>query len=86
MCGTSYETRLTNFRSRANSKYILLNHFSARYPKMPNCEREQSVTNLTNWGVAVDGAAIPLRSMWKLNYYLQAMEQSYLDSEELVES
>jgi hypothetical protein len=46
---------------------------------MPNYERVQDVAGLTNWGVAVDGAAIPLKHMWKLNYYLQAMEQSYLD-------
>ena len=67
---------------RANSKHILLTHFSARYPKMPKYECEGTVSDLTNWGIAVDGAAIPLKHMWKLNYYLAAMEKSYLNNGE----
>jgi hypothetical protein len=48
---------------------------------MPNVERADAVSGMKNWGIAVDGAAIPLKSAWKLNHYVHAMSTSFLDED-----
>lgn len=66
---------------------ILLTHFSARYPQMPpsgvpqpygrdNSSREPFLA------LAFDNADIKIGEVWKMNMYLQAIEQSFLDTVE----
>lgn len=60
---------------------ILLTHFSNRFPKTP-----QFVTgsgdSLPTVAVAFDNSPIRIGDMWKLAYYLPAIERSFMDSED----
>ena len=69
-----------------NAEHVLLTHFSARYPKMPpagitkprlNSDRKQPTV-----GLAFDHINLTIGNMWKLNYYLPAVEQSFRDTVE----
>jgi ribonuclease Z len=71
-----------------NAEHVLLTHFSARYPKMPpagarprpngqNLDRKQPILAL-----AFDHINLTIGNMWKLKYYLPAVEQSFRDTVE----
>lgn len=70
-----------------HAENILLTHFSARYPQMP----PSGVPEPSTMGsakepilaLAFDNADITIRDMWKMNFYLPAIEQSFEDTEEL---
>ncbi|KAJ7493248.1 hypothetical protein B0H11DRAFT_2394589 [Mycena galericulata] len=75
----------TGRRMRADN--ILLTHFSARYPRMPppieaagpstNAGEKEPVVAL-----AFDHANLTIGSMWKLNMYLPAIQQTFADTSE----
>ncbi|KAK7062530.1 hypothetical protein VNI00_000018 [Paramarasmius palmivorus] len=68
---------------RMNARNLLLTHFSARYPKTPQYKSDQGKDD--SWlrsfnGVvafAFDHANMSIGTMWKMNYYLPALESSY---------
>lgn len=61
-----------------NAENILLTHFSARYPKTP--PSIVADPNEAPVGLAFDHASMRIRDIWKLNSYLPALEQSFLDT------
>ncbi|KAF8887345.1 hypothetical protein BD779DRAFT_1527626 [Infundibulicybe gibba] len=68
-----------------NAEHILLTHFSARYPKVP----PSSVNNRPGEGtkepviaLAFDHANIAIGDMWKMKFYLPAIEQNFSDTVE----
>jgi ribonuclease Z len=75
--------------SSMNAEKVLLTHFSARYPKLPPSAKQRSVSSQDGRGrrdpvlaLAFDQARIRIGDMWKLNHYLPAIEQSFLDTRE----
>lgn len=65
---------------------ILLTHFSARYPKMPpgllvNAGRERGSEEPTV-ALAFDHANLSIGNMWKMNYYMAALDQNLQDTAE----
>lgn len=75
--------------NRMNAEHILLTHFSARYPKMPPSGiAKPSQIPIGEGGrgkepivaLAFDHANLTIGSMWKVNYYLPALEQSFRDT------
>ncbi|KDQ60306.1 hypothetical protein JAAARDRAFT_125659 [Jaapia argillacea MUCL 33604] len=68
--------------TQMDARNILLTHFSARYPKMPPSlldSGEPSEKPKPVIGVALDGARISIGNMRRLNAYLPAIEQMFLD-------
>jgi ribonuclease Z len=75
--------------TRMNAEHVLLTHFSARYPKcrqlvsqdqnktVGDSDRKQPIVAL-----AFDHLNLTIGNMWKLNYYLPAVEQSFRDTVE----
>jgi len=76
-----------------NAKNILLTHFSARYPKIPHYQVKSADGQITRGetvigsdagdcpvAVAFDHARMRVDSLWKMNFYLSALEQSYLNT------
>lgn len=65
------------------AKNVLLTHFSTRFPKTPQItiapEDEDTGPTIA---IAFDHATVSLGNLWKLNRYLPAVEQSFLDSED----
>lgn len=73
------------------AEHILLTHFSARYPKMPPqgvaqpSEIEEDAEKRLKEPIvalAFDHANLTIGNMWKFNYYLSAVEQSFKDTVE----
>ena len=65
------------------AKNVLLTHFSARYPKMPpGIVHGHDVQRGHILGLAFDQIRVTIGDMYKLNLYLPAIEQSFLDSKE----
>ena len=62
---------------RMRAKYLLLTHFSARYPGMPPRLGDASDGPLI--GLAFDYSRIRLGDMWKLNTYLPAIQHTFDD-------
>jgi ribonuclease Z len=68
-----------------HAENVLLTHFSARYPKMPPgaiIPPERFTEKEPTLGLAFDNARVKIGTMRKLNMYLPAIEQSFLDSAE----
>ncbi|KAH7921559.1 hypothetical protein BV22DRAFT_1038537 [Leucogyrophana mollusca] len=62
---------------------ILLTHFSARYPKMPPPSvLATDGPDDPTLALAFDMANIRIGDMWKMNAYMGAIEQSFIDSPE----
>ena len=74
--------------ARMNAENILLTHFSARYPKLPpDALAPAKNTRTPNGGskepivaLAFDHANIKIGDMWKLNHYMDAIQQCLKDS------
>jgi len=71
----------------ANAKNVLLTHFGARYPKMPPFVVAPPQENVIPShepvvALAFDLMEMNLDQMWKMNAYLPAIEQCFLDSSE----
>ncbi|KAF7972807.1 hypothetical protein HWV62_16994 [Athelia sp. TMB] len=72
---------------RMSAENILLTHFSARYPQMPPSGVPQPQAGVGSrrepfLALAFDNADIKIGDVWKMNMYLQAIEQSFLDTAE----
>ncbi|KAF9487434.1 hypothetical protein BDN71DRAFT_1458518 [Pleurotus eryngii] len=73
---------------RMNAENILLTHFSARYPKLPpDALAPVNSTKALTGGpkepiiaLAFDHANIKIGDMWKLNHYMDAIQQCLRDS------
>ena len=71
-----------------NAKYVLLNHFSQRYPKLPRVQpipsSERDVENKSNPKVALafDLMTLPLRSFERVSGFTDAMEELFKEEEE----
>ena len=68
-----------------NAEHVLLTHFSARYPKMPPAGITRPRANGQKQPIialAFDHLNLTIGNMWKLNYYLPAVEQSFRDTVE----
>jgi len=67
-----------------NAENILLTHFSARYPKMPPSGLASPAVNLQGRelvvALAFDHTNITIGDMWKLKFYMPAVEQSFKDT------
>ena len=61
---------------------ILLTHFSARYPKMPpaGLKPRAGGSNEPTVAVAFDHVNLTIGNMWKIGYYLPALQQSFCDT------
>ncbi|QRV81873.1 beta-lactamase superfamily protein [Ceratobasidium sp. AG-Ba] len=57
---------------RMNAKYVLLTHFSQRYPKMPVVK-----SGLTATALAFDYMTISTSEIWKFGCYVGALEQVF---------
>lgn len=74
--------------ARMNAENILLTHFSARYPKLPPDALAPTSSTKTPTGgsrgpviaLAFDHANIKIGDMWKLNHYMDAIQQCLKDS------
>ncbi len=58
------------------AKYLLLTHFSARYPGMPPRQGD-GFSGGPIIGIAFDFARIRMGDMWKLNAYLPAIQHTF---------
>jgi len=76
---------------RMNAEHILLTHFSARYPKMPPSglaapgqirKGDETIAKEPIVALAFDNANLPIGTMWKVNYYLPAIESCMRDTAE----
>ncbi|KAF9220720.1 hypothetical protein BS17DRAFT_797508 [Gyrodon lividus] len=67
---------------RMNAQNILLTHFSARYPTMPPSVMTTHKPGDPTLALAFDHANIKIGDMWKLNVYMKAIEQSFVDLED----
>lgn len=67
---------------RMKASNILLTHFSARYPKMPPSGLKPRASGSTEPTVAVafDHVNLTIGNMWKIGYYLPALQQSFYDT------
>ncbi|GJJ16137.1 hypothetical protein Clacol_010417 [Clathrus columnatus] len=70
---------------RMQAQNILLTHFSNRFPKTPQLISGEPDPNSPTIAIAFDGSPIRIGDMWKATYYLPAIEQSFLDSEDPVD-
>ncbi|KAF9006200.1 hypothetical protein BDQ17DRAFT_1352945 [Cyathus striatus] len=72
---------------RMGAENILLTHFSARYPKLPP-SMVNSVGDIESFregpilALAYDHARLTIGNMWKLGYYLPALEKTVEDTAE----
>jgi len=64
------------------AKNLLLTHFSNRFPKTPQMINGPSKATDPTIAVAFDHASFSIGNLWKLNRYLPAVEQSFIDSED----
>jgi len=65
---------------RMKAENILLTHFSARYPRTPPSTIIDP--NEAPVGLAFDHASMRIGDIWKLNSYLPALEQSFVETKE----
>lgn len=68
------------------ARKVLLNHFSARYPKIPLGVSEYADKELANGlevGVAFDHLHMPLGQFWKMRYFLPALETLFKHDDDL---
>jgi ribonuclease Z len=67
-----------------NAENVLLTHFSARYPKMPQILGSFETVDHQGptLGLAFDQARVRIGDMRKLELYLPAIEQSFIDTTE----
>ncbi|EGO29330.1 hypothetical protein SERLADRAFT_412876 [Serpula lacrymans var. lacrymans S7.9] len=79
-----------NIGRSMNAQKILLTHFSARYPKLPPPAILSPPTSATSASIAkepilalaFDHASIKIGDMWKMNTYMGAIEQCFIDTTE----
>lgn len=65
-----------------NARNILLTHFSARYPTMPPTVTKKHKSGDQTLALAFDHANIKIGDMWKMNVYMRAIEQNFIDLED----
>ena len=64
------------------AKNVLLTHFSTRFPKTPQMTTAPAEATDPTIAIAFDHTTVSIGNLWKLNRYLPAIEQSFLDSED----
>jgi ribonuclease Z len=64
------------------AKNVLLTHFSTRFPKTPQMISAPADATDPTIAIAFDHVTVSIGNLWKLNRYLPAIEQSFLDSED----
>ena len=64
------------------AKNLLLTHFSTRFPKTPQMIATPAEATGPTIGIAFDHVTVSMGNIWKLNRYLPAIEQSFLDGED----
>ncbi|KIJ61498.1 hypothetical protein HYDPIDRAFT_31363 [Hydnomerulius pinastri MD-312] len=64
------------------ARHILLTHFSARYPTMPPSVMTKREAGDPTLALAFDHANIKIGNMWKMNAYMKAIEQNFIDLED----
>ncbi|KIK93173.1 hypothetical protein PAXRUDRAFT_829230 [Paxillus rubicundulus Ve08.2h10] len=67
---------------RMKARNVLLTHFSARYPTMPPSVMTPQKPGDPTLALAFDHANIKIGDMWKMNAYMKAIEQSFIDLED----
>jgi ribonuclease Z len=74
-----------------NAEHVLLTHFSARYPKMPPTglglsnrkdDDQEGQSKEAIVALAFDHANLLIGDLWKVNYYLRAIEKCMQDTAE----
>ncbi|KAK7031531.1 hypothetical protein R3P38DRAFT_2924192 [Favolaschia claudopus] len=70
---------------KMNAENVLLTHFSARYPRLPpslGIRRQTGENNAREpiIALAFDHASFTIGTMWKLNMYLPAIQQTFADT------
>ncbi|KAF8506255.1 beta-lactamase-like protein [Gautieria morchelliformis] len=68
--------------TRMKAKNVLLTHFSTRFPKTPQMTSAPADATDPTIAIAFDHVTVSIGNLWKLNRYLPAIEQSFLDSED----
>ncbi len=70
------------------AKYLLLNHFSQRYPKLPRLQPVDPVADPSaasyrrpTIALAFDLMTLPLASFWKMAQYTEALEELFSEVE-----
>ncbi|KAH7882444.1 hypothetical protein F5I97DRAFT_1961874 [Phlebopus sp. FC_14] len=66
-------------QSRMKARNVLLTHFSGRYPTMPPSAMRKRRNGDPVVALAFDHANIKIGNMWKMNAYMKAIEQSFVD-------
>ncbi|KAI8883211.1 hypothetical protein K501DRAFT_219648 [Backusella circina FSU 941] len=66
---------------RMNARFTLLNHFSQRYPKLPNLSKEQN-----NVCFSFDMMTVPIKQIPVLPQFNPALQLAFKEEEEQVES
>ena len=74
--------QLKKLLSRMNVKNVLLTHFSTRFPKTPQMTTASAEATDLTVAIAFDHTTVSFGNLWKLNRYLPAIEQSFLDGED----
>jgi ribonuclease Z len=64
---------------RMNAKYIILNHFSQRYPKAPNLELDAAGPSVS---ISFDFMSLRAADTWKMAHYMDAINTLFRDEEE----
>ena len=65
---------------RMGAKHTLLNHFSQRYPKLPKSRQREDEDGVVS--ISFDLMSIRVGYMWRMKYYLDAVELMFGDEEE----
>ncbi|KAK4685904.1 ribonuclease Z, partial [Tremellales sp. Uapishka_1] len=80
--GHSTFSQAIDVGKRMDAKYILLNHFSQRYPKLPKLPTVASPSESTNIvSVSFDLMSLRLGDMWKMAHYMDALSLLFAETE-----
>ncbi len=67
-----------------NAKHTLLTHISQRYPKLPKSSSHHITSQLGEpaVGLAFDLMSVRVGEMWRMAYYMEAIDRLFADEEE----
>jgi ribonuclease Z len=80
-CSPYIDPNLYDYRMQAD--YLLLNHFSQRYPKLPRLQApiDNASGKRPVIALAFDLMTLPLSSFWKMENYTDALEELFVEVE-----
>jgi len=67
---------------KMGARYIMLNHFSQRYPKLPKSRQKQGGADDAVVSISYDFMSVRVDQMWRMGYYLDAAELLFKEAEE----